>query len=111
MSNPWSQTWNDGITTTKVAYQPHEDKLYVNRESNHEKAILDQNNSMRNDDGFVKNGNVRMVIRVSQEKYVELIKQYPGLIRGTAEDRRRTWELIGKEHPEYVAKNFQNKYI
>lgn len=98
---------HEGTRRLTTAIQPHENKLYVQQDSfEFEKLVADQNSALRGVEQTGK-GTTRLHLQMSEQDYLELIRDFPLLRTGNTEQRRRLWQRVAKLRPHLVAMEFK----
>lgn len=96
-----NQTLNDGLFSTRLVYQPHEEKLYAEQNQINERAILEANAEKRKMEQR-RMGWGRQVGSIPQIVYSQWLKQHPELRSGDKELRDRTLLKLLRENPQYL---------
>lgn len=87
-----------------------EDGVLYTRDSQQIDSILKRNAEVRSDGGARSLDWGQPVLNLPLVEWVKLTRQYPDLVHGTPEDRKRRVAQIAKEHPEYCI-NAKSKYL
>lgn len=96
----WKIKQTDGVIQTDTVYQPSEKRMYVHTHQPNRDAILRHNQrlaSISRDHKDLKRG-----LRIPEEDFPMICERYPGLIRGTPEERQNALTKVMAAHPEYV---------
>lgn len=97
----------EGTRRLITAFQPHENKIYVQQDSAaYEKKLAKVNSQLRQVEQR-KNGTIRLHLQMSEQDYEQLLLKYPVLHHGRREQRRKAWERVAKKRPDLAAMEFK----
>lgn len=106
--NSWKESSSDGVIQTDVAFQAHEDKLYVQTHQPNKRAILENNRKLES----ISDRHTKLArgVRIPEEDFGPLCSRYPELLTGTPEEKQQALTRIMQAYPEYVVIRHTNKY-
>lgn len=96
----WRESHGDGVIRTELAFQPHEDKLYIETSQPNKRAILENNRKLAQLSGDHKD--LARGLRIPEEDWPTVIIRWPNLVRGTQDERREALTQVMAAHPEWV---------
>jgi hypothetical protein len=106
--NSWKETTSDGLIKTTMAFQAHEDKLYIQTEQENRDEILEHNKRLR---AYSKDHTrFRRGLDIPEEDFGMVIGRFPDLVKGTPDEKRKAMSEVMATWPEYVVIEYNPKY-
>jgi hypothetical protein len=105
--NSWRESTTDGVIQTDFAFQASEDKLYVHTHQPNKVEILRQN--ARDAKYSADHRDLRRGVRIPEEDFGYVCRRWPGLVRGTLEERQKALSELMRAHPEWIRIKYTKK--